>query len=254
MKAKKSLGQNFLKSDEALQAIIEAAELNNDDIVLEIGPGRGALTAELIKTGAKVLAIEKDEALVAYLHDVFAGKSNLSLISGDILEFDPSRHGLSEGNFKLVANIPYYITGEILRKFLSGPIQPSKMVLLVQKEVAERIVADDGRHSILSLSVHAFGNPTFVATVPRTAFDPVPEVDSAIVRINNISRNFFIHTNELAFFEAIHCGFAHKRKLVASNLGEEGKTVLERCKIPPLSRAENLTLENWACISKNMAL
>lgn len=208
MYAKKSLGQNFLKSEEALEAIIEAAELTTEDTVLEIGPGRGALTGPLTEKAGKVVAVEKDESLVAHLSALFTEKTNLKLISEDILEFEGEKEGLSDGNFKLIANIPYYITGEILRKFLSGPLQPSRAVLLVQKEVAERIVAEDGRHSILSLSVHAFGIPGIVATVPRTAFDPAPAVDSAILLIDKISRNFFKNVDEKRFFEALHKGFS----------------------------------------------
>ena len=161
IKAKKSLGQNFLKSKTALLAMIKAGEIISDDIVLEIGPGQGALTEKILETGAKVIAVEKDDRLIEVLDEKFAESvknSQFTLIHGDILELDLNKMGLKNGNFKLIANIPYYITGLIFRKFLSGDIQPKKLVIMVQKEIADRIVARDGKESLLSLSVKAYGD------------------------------------------------------------------------------------------------
>src|SRR3989344_3189802 len=156
MRAKKSLGQNFLTSHAVAQDIIAAAHITPDDVVLEIGPGKGFLTEGLLQKAKKVIAVEKDGRMVEYLKDKFREEirnGKLELIHQDILSFDPAGCGLRVTGYKLIANIPYYITGEILRTFLSGDTQPSLMVLMVQKEVAERIVARDGKESILSMSV-----------------------------------------------------------------------------------------------------
>src|ERR1700722_8237363 len=144
MKAKKSLGQHFLKSKEALRLIVAAAMLKKGDAVLEVGPGKGILTAELLKEGSKVIAVEKDNELIDFLNDRFAAEiaeERLTLINGDILDYNPESLGLTSGRYKLVANIPYYITGALIRKFLGASAQPERIVLLIQKEVADRIVA-----------------------------------------------------------------------------------------------------------------
>ncbi len=258
---KKSLGQNFLTSPGAVFQIIQAAELTPDDVVLEIGPGKGVLTKELLTWAAKVVAVEKDEALSELLAKEFGTKKNFTLVSQDILEFKPEEHGLQDHGFKLIANIPYYITGEILQKFLEAPIQPSRMVLMVQKEVAERIVARDQKESILSMSVKAYGTPRIIATVKAGSFFPKPKVDSAILLIDHISRSFFekahpfLHDGgpasiikERKFFETVKKGFAHKRKFVKSNL-EAPETALSLCGIPPKSRPEELSKENWLCLA-----
>lgn len=250
IKAKKSLGQNWLKSESAVKEIIKVAELKEGEEVLEIGPGQGALTKELIKTGAKVLAIEKDQDLLDYLLEKFADEINdkkLFIASGDILKLNASKL-FTEKNYKLVANIPYYITGQIIRKFLSEEEnQPSQMVLMLQKEVAKRIVAMDKKESLLSISVKAYGVPKYIKTVPAGAFSPKPKVDSAILLIENISKDFFTDINEQDFFQILKAGFSQKRKLLKSNLLIEEK-ILTACQIPVRARAENLTLDNWRCL------
>mgnify|MGYP003339378900 CR=1 FL=1 len=157
MKSKKGarLGQHFLTGTWAAQRLVDAADITPSDIVLEIGPGKGALTKRLLATGAHVIAIEKDEVLAAALRETFANeiaRDALILIEGDVRDFNPAHHGLAAGSYILAANIPYYITGEIIRSFLTTPAHPKTMVLLIQKEVAQRIVARDGKESILSLS------------------------------------------------------------------------------------------------------
>src|SRR3989344_5771535 len=225
LKAKKSLGQNFLKSKKALKDMIGAGEVGENDIVLEAGPGKGALTEELLKKAGKVIAVEKDDMLVEFLRDKFkveieSGK--LELVHGDILEFNPATYHLQpktynlplttyhlppttfpsqSTTFKLIANIPYYITGQFLRKFLSGDTRPSKMVILLQKEVVKRIVANDGKESILSISIKAYGRPKNIGKVSKESFSPKPKVDSAILLIDNISRNFFKKIDEKRFFD-----------------------------------------------------
>lgn len=254
MQPKKSLGQNFLTSPGAVFDIVKAADLQADDVVLEIGPGKGVLTRELVHWASRVVAVEKDEALGEQLAKEFEGKSKFTLIPQDILEFKPEEHGLKDHGFKLVANIPYYITGEILQKFLESEVQPSRMVLMVQKEVALRIVARDQVESILSMSVKAYGKPRIIATVKAGSFFPKPKVDSAILLIEDISRNFFTTEHSFGtategkFFETVKKGFAHKRKFVKSNLSLS-EASLSECGIPPKSRPEELSRENWLCLA-----
>ena len=191
-RAKKSLGQNFLKSKKALEAIVLAGEISENDTVLEIGPGQGALTEKLLETGAKIIAVEKDDRLIEFLKEKFSKEitsEKFEIIHGDILEIDLDF--LKNKSYKLIANIPYYITGLIFRKFLSGNIQPEKIVILVQKEIADRIIARDGKESLLSLSVKVYGTPKKIMKVEKENFSPKPKVDSAILLIDTISKNFF---------------------------------------------------------------
>ena len=250
MKVKKSLGQNFLQSEEALAKIVEAGEISASDIVFEIGPGTGNLTKHLLQTAGQVIAIEKDEALFTSLLKKFKKEiesGRLVLISGDILEYDENN---LPRDYKLVANIPYYITGLIIKKFLSANHQPKLAVLLVQKEVAERIVVKDGKESILSLSVKAYATPRMVGIVEAEHFKPVPKVDSAILKLSMVPNSFFKDKkDEKLFFEIIHRAFAHKRKILLNNfLPEEREKIIEFLKNKKYSgniRAEKLKLEDW---------
>ncbi len=257
--AKKSLGQHFLNSPSVLAKIIEAARISPEETVLEIGPGTGILTEALIKTGATIITVEKDDRALAPLEAKFdstirtdARPGKLTLVHADILEVDRTTLGLSNNHYALVANIPYYITGSILETFLEYAPRPNRMVLLVQKEVAERIISRDGKESILSISVKAFGTPHIVATVPPGAFNPPPSVDSAILAIENISADRFEQgTIDIRhFFSIVKTGFAHKRKILKSNLGE----LLGKEKVSELwakngldehIRAEDLLLDQW---------
>jgi len=268
---KKSLGQNFLNSPKALADIISASELKAGELVLEIGPGRGALTARLLETGAKVVAVEKDETLAEYLSEMFENEissGQFELVVGDILEIGKQVFealgglGSVEGDhlhYKLIANIPYYITGQIFRMFLEGKKsvedcllhkQPTLMTLLVQKEVAERVVARDKKESILSMSVKAYGTPIYVSKVLAGSFVPAPNVDSAILCIKNISKKYFVDNNilEEKFFAVMKAGFAHKRKMLVGNLREAGFVVPESYK-DNKARAEDLVLEDWVEIT-----
>lgn len=291
-KAKKSLGQNFLKSEPALKKIIEAGEISSEDIILEIGPGKGVLTKKLLEKAGLVFAVEKDKNLIEFLQEKFSEEikdGKLILTEEDILEFtsvseifnfnakqnilertlgsrdgDGQRKSLAKDfrgepenvlrSYKLIANIPYNITGAILKKFLTEKNQPSMMVLMVQNEVAKRIVARDGKESILSISVKAYGNPKLEMKVPARYFSPAPKVDSAIISIKNISRNFFIENkvHEDIFWEIIHAGFAHKRKKLSSNL-KKMSSLLDKNTLETLKdkRAEDLSLTDWVLLTKN---
>jgi 16S rRNA (adenine1518-N6/adenine1519-N6)-dimethyltransferase len=260
IQAKKSLGQNFLKNDGVLQKIADAGELSTSDIVLEVGPGEGALTEKLLEKGCKIIAVEKDHRLISILQGKFAKEisaENFKIFEGDILEDDTEKWGIENGKFKIVANIPYYITGQFFRKFLSGKIKPTKMVILVQKEIAERIVARDGKESLLSISVKAYGEPKIVTKVSKGSFIPAPKVDSAVILIENISRkNFIEEKNEEIFFEILKAGFAHKRKVLISNLkeyfdkkGVSTSEVFANLNLSKKIRAEDLKLEDWKKLS-----
>jgi 16S rRNA (adenine1518-N6/adenine1519-N6)-dimethyltransferase len=260
--AKKSLGQNFLKSKTALFKMLEAGEINENDIVLEVGPGKGALTEKLLEKAKKVIAVEKDDRLIPFLQEKFteAIKENkLEIVHGDILDFNlpnnrpltPSLTNEEGGRYKIIANIPYYITGIFLRKFLETKYQPEKIVVMVQKEIAQRIVANDGKESLLSISVKAYGEPKMIMKVDKENFSPAPKVDSAILAINNISKKRFTEAkiSEEKFFKLVHAGFAHKRKILSSNL----KNILPAEKLARLKsniRAEDLKIEEWVSIIK----
>ncbi len=249
MYAKKSLGQNFLMHARIAERIALIAELALDAVVLEIGPGTGMLTRELLKLAKKIIAIEADGELFEKLKLEFAdeiAKKKLELIHGDIRTYPLNITTVGNRGYHLVANIPYYLTGDIFRKFLTSKNQPGAMTLLVQKEVADRIVAHDGKESILSLSIKAYGTPKREFIVPRGAFKPAPKVDSAVLTIRNISRkNFATEAEEKRFFMLLHAGFAHKRKFVRNNLVEVG---LPSGGIPEKARAEDLKLDQWLAI------
>jgi 16S rRNA (adenine1518-N6/adenine1519-N6)-dimethyltransferase len=261
--AKKSLGQNFLHAPHVVGKMIHAAHIGAENTVLEVGPGKGVLTTGLLETGAKVIAMEKDDRAIPFLQEKFKKEietGKLILLHGDILEFDP--HTMPElipNTYIIAANIPYYITGEFLRKFLESGCQPKSMVLMLQKEVAKRIVGEKGKNdklkeSILSMSVKAYGMPKYVGTVPARAFRPVPNVDSAILYVENISKDFFKTTNieEATFFNTVKTGFAHKRKILASNLGISQEKWKET-DLPEKIRAEELTLSDWGKVTAFIA-
>ena len=248
------LGQHFLKGTWAARALASAAGITLKDTVLEIGPGKGALTRELLKTGASVVAIEKDEVLTALLREKFAVEITsglLTIVSGDIREISPEKLGLKNGAYVVAANIPYYITGEIIRQFLTARTKPRTMALLVQKEVAQRIISK--RESLLSLSVKAYGTPRIAAKVPRGNFSPPPAVDSAILVVEFISTDFFKDITEERFFKVIHAGFAQKRKFLVNNLAVQFEKAemfeaFRTCRIDEKARAENVPLETWKCL------
>jgi 16S rRNA (adenine1518-N6/adenine1519-N6)-dimethyltransferase len=234
------------------ERITLTASLDRPATVLEVGPGRGILTRELLKRAKKVIAIEADETLFGFLLQEFKneiGEGKLEVLHADIRAFDLER--LPRG-YHVVANIPYYITGELIRDLLTVSNQPASMTLLVQKEVAERI-ARAKKESILSLSVKAYGTPSYEFTVKRGAFNPPPSVDSAVLQIRDISRQTFPSRDlEKRFFELLHAGFGHKRKYVRRNLEKlVSLGALEEAKIGEKDRAEALTLSQWVSLCKS---
>lgn len=248
-RAKKSLGQHFLAAPSYVRQIAEVGGASDGQVVLEVGPGTGLLTRELLSQGAKVIAVEKDDRMIPLLTEQFAQElktKQLRLVHGDILEENLRALGLRAGKYRVIANIPYYISGMLLRFFLTHTEQPATMTLLVQKEVAERI-ARSKKESLLSLSVKAYGEPEFIKKVPRGAFSPAPSVDSAILTIKNISRNHFVNpSHEKLFFTLLHAGFAHKRKklgkAIAPHIGPRASGVTD-------ARAEDISLQGWLSLS-----
>ncbi len=244
------LGQHFLIHSWAARTLAYAAGVRPGETILEIGPGKGVLTRELLAL-APVVAVEKDEALVAFLQEAFAdaiAARRLTVVGDDVRNFDPTSYELRAAGYVVAANIPYYITGEIIRQFLTSDVQPRAMALLIQKEVAQRIVS--AKESILSISVKAYGTPKLVEKVSRSHFSPPPSVDSAILAITGISKNFFVDVSEEDFFKVVRAGFASKRKFVANNLStifdkEKVRAAMDEVGLSPKERAENVTKEQW---------
>lgn len=251
------LGQHLLTNPVIARAVAEAAGVKAGDTVLEIGPGTGMLTRELLKTGAHVIAVEKDYLMVDSLKESFGSeitKGQLKIQEGDVRTFTPEKI-VPRGEYKVAANIPYYITGELIRTCLSAEHQPSSLAFLVQKEVAERI-AREKKESILSLSVKVYGTPRYVRTVSKGNFNPVPGVDSAILSISNISRKNFKEISEEKFFRVIKAGFAQKRKTLGGNLkkifGPQALVALAESKITENTRAEDVVLSRWLLLAKKL--
>lgn len=246
---KRSLGQHFLEDKDVLADIVAEANIRESDIVVEIGPGHGTLTRELLRRAGTVIAIEKDQDLVTELERTFQKEisaQQLELVAKDALEFSPER--FTGQRYKVVANIPYYITGKLLRRIFSATPLPETVVLLVQKEVAERITSET-KESLLSLSIKAYGTPRSCFDVPREMFSPMPAVDSSVIAIEHISRDFFADVDEKAFFSVLKKAFAQKRKTLLNSLfpndKEHGRRLLADAGVSPAVRPEALSREEW---------
>jgi 16S rRNA (adenine1518-N6/adenine1519-N6)-dimethyltransferase len=252
---KKSLGQHFLNSDFAPKKMCDAANLAAGDRVVEVGPGTGILTKEILARGAQVSAIEADLRAIASLEVTFSGEiaaGQLVIHHHDARVLHPGDFGVTDHQYKVVANIPYYISGSLFRSFLDTDCQPTDLVFLVQKEVAQRI-ARDAKESLLSLSVKLFGTPTYVSTVKRGHFTPPPKVDSAVIAVNGISRDYFQHIDRAELFSLLHLGFGQKRKQLLGNLSQTYSRELisqtfTELGIPQDIRAEDVSPELWSQI------
>jgi len=264
LKNNKSLGQHWLRDREILDAIAFSAEIEDGDFVLEIGPGLGTLTSSLLKFAGKngrVLSVEFDENLAKKLPAQFPGK-NLEIINADFLDFDLSK---LPKNYKVAANVPYYITSKIVEKLLTSENKPSVAALLVQKEVAERMAAKAGELSILAIASQIYAEVSLDILVPRDFFTPPPKVDSQVVVLKSREHNMIeifnsknnCEISEKEFFRIVKAGFAAKRKKIAKSLSanlaiskEQTAEILEKCKISPDLRAQDLNIEEWLKISK----
>jgi len=254
LKARKGLGQHFLVDREVLGAIVAAAELSPSDVVVEIGPGLGILTGELAQKAGRVIAVELDDKLAALLKQTLASLDNVTIINDDVLKIAPQdllekQAGLG---YKVVANLPYYITSPVLRHFLEASAKPRTMIVMVQKEVAEAIAAKPGDMSLLSISVQYYAEPKIISLVPAQCFYPAPKVDSAIVKIDVYPKPK-VDVDEKGFFAVVRAGFAAPRKQLANSLAQglgkdkaEVLPLLKEAGIAPQRRAETLTIEEWA--------
>lgn len=241
MKAKKHLGQNFLINEGTLHKIVETADIQADNTIVEVGPGKGVLTAELVKKAKQVISIEKDAELIPLLAKKFANQQNLQLIEADVLQTQ-----IPTDKYKVVANIPYYITSPILKHFLQSTNPPQSMTLLVQLEVAQKICAQAGDHSVLSLQVQLYGTPRLIAKVPPSHFAPSPKVDSAILHIQTFEPPYSNAQNILKFAKM---AFAQRRKKLRNTLIKSLKldpeTIEKNSGIDLNRRPETLSLEEW---------
>jgi 16S rRNA (adenine1518-N6/adenine1519-N6)-dimethyltransferase len=255
----KSKGQHFLIKQDVIERIIEASQLTADDTAVEIGPGLGVLTMELVKHAGRVLTIELDQKVITYLKAQLATISNVELVESDVLRVQPRDLGLTEFGYKVVANLPYNITAPILRKFLEPKIakketlaqpRPSEMVVMVQKEVAERLIAQPGEMSIRAISAQFYADVEMLFVVGRDDFYPAPRVDSAVIRIR--LKQELPHIDIPAFFRLVRIGFSARRKQLHNNLSSgfhlsrtEATDVLTRADLRTDIRAQDLSIEQW---------
>jgi len=260
LRARKGLGQHFLIDREVLELITSAAELTPADVIVEVGPGLGVLTRELARQAGWVIAIELDDKLAALLKQTLASFNNITIINDDVLRIEPQallselkdRFPQAIYSYKVVANLPYYITSPVLRHFLEASAKPQVMIVMVQKEVAEVIVAKPGEMSLLGVSVQFYGEPRIISYVPAECFYPAPKVDSAILRIDPYPQPTLAVADVAGFFDLVRAGFTTPRKQIANSLAQglglpkgEVLSLLEKADIVSQRRAETLTLGEW---------
>ncbi len=252
---KKSLGQNFLFDPAILDRIVKAGEVGPTDTVLEIGPGAGSLTRQLARAAARVIAVELDQRLLPVLEYTTGDLPNVTLVPGDILQIDLEQN--LNFQYKVIANIPYYLTSALIRHLLEASIRPSLLVLTVQREVAERLCAAPPEMSLLAVSVQFYGQPRLVGHIPAGAFYPAPDVDSAIIRIDLFEPLPLSGAAADKFFEVVKAGFSQKRKQIKNTLSSglrlkssQTETLLHKAGIDPTRRAETLTIEEWLTLYK----
>ena len=269
MRAKKTFGQHFLKDPSVLRSIIEASQIVKNEPVLEIGPGTGALTRFLLEAGANVVAVEADGDMVKTLNSLFPelacpeesrrveGAKDFRLVHADILSLTPQQLtelGLHDFHYKLIANIPYNITSDILRRFLTVAPRPSRLVLMVQKEVADRILAEPGEMSVLSVMCQLYARCSRICRVPAGAFLPPPKVDSTVVRLDRLPEKETLDVESI--ISLAKAGFSSRRKQLHGNLTaagysttEEIKSILVELGLSEKARAEELSVDNWRALT-----
>ena len=259
LQPKKSLGQNFLHDPNTLEKIAASADLTPEDTVLEIGPGTGALTDVLARMAGRVIAIELDGRLEPILRERFADRPNVRVVFGDILETDVAAV-VGPEPYSVVANVPYYITSAILRHLLEAAHRPQRIVMTIQLEVAERLVAKPNDMSLLAVSAQFYAHPRIVSRLPASVFWPRPDVDSAVVRLDLYPQPPVDVPDEATFFRVVRAGFSQKRKQIKNALATglalpmaETVTFVEAAGIDPKRRAETLTLDEWAGLARAYA-
>jgi 16S rRNA (adenine1518-N6/adenine1519-N6)-dimethyltransferase len=266
MQPTKKLSQNFLVDRDVLEAIVDAADLTARSNVLEVGAGTGVLTRELVQRAGHVVAVEVDTRAVPLLQEAVGAAKNVRLLTADVMRLAPRELSEAFGQateqplrYDIVANLPYHLTSHFLQHFLEFPLAPRSFTLLLQREVAERIAAEPGDMSLLALSVQVYGEPTVVATVPKTAFWPVPAVDSAILRIDRRKEPLWSDAVRAQCFRLAKVGFAHRRKTLVNSLrgglrmtAERIASAIAACNLAPTVRAQELRLEDWAALAKSL--
>lgn len=253
--ANKGLGQNFLVDQQALDNIVAAADLSASDNVVEVGPGTGFLTEQLIQKAGKVLSVELDSNMVAILRAQFLFSKNLEITNQDILKFEISN--LKFKNYKVVANIPYYITSPLLKHFLQSVNRPTLMVVLVQREVAEKVCGLTGK-SLITIETQLFGEPEIIGIVKAASFYPAPKVDSAILKIRVYDKSLVPDDQMQDFMRIVKFGFSQKRKMLNNTLGAglhkkpaEMTELLKKIGIDPSLRPENLEISDWQKLAQS---
>ena len=269
LRARKELGQHFLCDPHILERIVRAAELTPDDTVLEIGPGPGMLTHQLARAAGRVVAVELDQGMVNLLRAEMADLANVEIVHGDILKLDPPClvqpspgrfNATAPTRYSVVANLPYYITSAAIRRLLESVPPPERLVLTLQLEVAQRIVALPGDMSMLAVSVQFYGQPHLVARIPAGAFVPAPQVDSAVLRIDTYPTPPVDVPTRAGFFRVVKAGFSQKRKQIKNALSaglalhtDGVVAALLQAGIEPQRRAETLSLDEWAALTRVLA-
>ena len=250
LRTQKGFGQNFLTNDKILEKIVQAAEIRPADIVVEVGPGLGHLTEHLVRAAGRVIAVEIDRGFVRLLRSMYDSVPNVEIVEQDVLYFEPALH-LNGRPYKVVANLPYYLTSAALRHFLENPNPPTTLVVMVQREVAQRILAPAGDLNLLAISVRVFGDPRIATRVPASAFFPQPSVESAVLHIDVLNRPR-IDAKAEKFFKVVSSGFATQRKQLHNSLAQrlwmppgEAPKIIEAAGIDPKRRAQTLTIPEW---------
>lgn len=260
LRANKKLGQNFLINEDIIEQIIEKADVNKEDVIIEIGPGLGSLTAKLLENAQKVIAIELDSNMSKILKERFSLYDNFELIENDVLKVNLMEIVQKYDSVKVVANLPYYITTPIIMKLLEDKLKLKSITVMVQKEVGERFCAnpDSKEYGAITVSINYYTIPEIIIDVPKENFEPMPEVDSCVIKLDIREMPPVSVKNEKEFFNLIKAGFSQRRKTINNSLAsmgrskEEVKTVLEKLKIDSKLRAENLSIEQFADISNNI--
>ncbi len=252
----KRLGQNFLVNKKALNDFINACDLRKSDVVLEIGPGLGTITQEIAKKVKTVIAIEKDKKMCEIMKETLSDLNNIEIINQDVLKIFNSQFSIS--NYKVVGNLPFYITAPVIRKFLETKNQPKEMIFMIQKEVGQRICAKPPKMSLLAVSVQFYAKPKIVSYLPKNSFWPQPKVNSTIIKIIPQKQTI---VNAKLFFEVVKAGFAHPRKQLRNNLSkrlkmnkEKTEQWLLRNNIQPNQRAETLKVQDWINLTKTIKM
>ncbi len=254
----KKYGQNFLINPEPIEKMIETAEIKPDDVIVEVGPGFGVLTLALVEKATKVLSFEIEKKIEPYWSEELKKHNNLEIVWGNVLHEVESQKSIEFlKSYKVVANLPYQITSQILRAFLEMENKPEVMVLMVQKEVAERICAPVGDMSVLSVSVQYYGEPEIVAYVPRSSFWPVPAVDSAIIKIRSKESGVGSSEKDKEFFKIVKAGFSSRRKMLIKNLSavvdkDKIRNIFKELNIDKKVRAQELSVEQWKTIVRSI--